>query len=36
LVDVLLSWGGNWETDEEFNTSQVRLPSLAVNSVLLD
>jgi hypothetical protein len=36
LVEGLLSWGGNWETDEEFNTSQVRLPSLAVNSVLLD
>jgi hypothetical protein len=36
LVEGLLSWGGNWEADEEFNKSQVRLPSLAVNSALLD
>lgn len=35
LVEGLLSWGENWEADEEFNMSQVRLPSLAVNSDLL-
>jgi hypothetical protein len=36
LVEGLLSWGGNWEADEEFNMSQVRLPSLAVKSGLFD
>jgi hypothetical protein len=36
LVEGLLSWGGNLDADEEINTSQVRLPSLAVNSALFD